>query len=244
MAVQSVNAKAMEVSDTSQQSVSKVLSSTQKSDSEKTQSMEELESKTMHLTEISSKAEEFSKKPSKHGLETLEKDKSITCVEEKFDNEKFRDDKLNPIKHHIPTKSSMRITVHRDLPDFTREETASSFTKQNDPKPIAYNLSKRKVKTAEPLKTEKISYRGENNRLSQHQNSEMIKSIAEKIPMNKTCRLTPHWWNDQEAFVGNIIETTRYFQALNLSMNQTEQRFEIFEDENTVKILKPFNGQM
>lgn len=54
----------------------------------------------------------------------------------------------------------------------------------------------------------------------------------------------PHWWSDQKAFVGNIIETTRYFHALNLSMNQTEEHFEIFEDENSIEILKPFNGQM
>uniref|UniRef100_A0A0R3S0I2 Pannexin_like domain-containing protein n=1 Tax=Elaeophora elaphi TaxID=1147741 RepID=A0A0R3S0I2_9BILA len=72
----------------------------------------------------------------------------------------------------------------------------------------------------------------------------MIESVAEKIPLRKTCRLMPHWWSDQKAFVGSIIETTRYFQALNLSMNQTEEHFEIFEDKNTIEILKPFNGQI
>lgn len=53
-----------------------------------------------------------------------------------------------------------------------------------------------------------------------------------------------HWWSDQKAFVRSIIETTRYFKTLNLLMNQTDEHFEIFEDENIIKILKPFNGQM
>lgn len=68
--------------------------------------------------------------------------------------------------------------------------------------------------------------------------------MAEKIPLRETCRLMLHWWSDQKAFVRSIIETTRYFKTLNLLMNQTDEHFEIFEDENIIKILKPFNGQM
>lgn len=54
----------------------------------------------------------------------------------------------------------------------------------------------------------------------------------------------PQWWRDQKAFVGSIMESTRYFEALNVSLNETGQRFDIFENENTIQILKPFNGQM
>ncbi|VDK87609.1 unnamed protein product, partial [Onchocerca ochengi] len=70
----------------------------------------------------------------------------------------------------------------------------------------------------------------------------VIKKV--KIPLKKTCEFAPHWWSDQEAFIERIIETTHYFRALNLSINQTEEHFKYFEDENLKKILKPFNGQI
>ncbi|VDM13463.1 unnamed protein product [Wuchereria bancrofti] len=232
-------------SDRSQQSTSKILSLTQeKTDSEQTQSMEEIESKTMNLTEISSKADELlSKTSSKDILETSKEQKLNNHVkEEKFSKKEFRDDKLNVINYQIPTSSSVGTIGNQVLPDFAQVGMTPLLAKHNDLKPIAQNLSRRKVKSVEPLKTEKIS--SETNRLPHRKNFEMIESVAEKIPLRKTCRIMPHWWNDQKAFVGRIIETTRYFQALNLSMNQTEQHFEIFEDENTIKILEPFNGQI
>ncbi|VDO27233.1 unnamed protein product, partial [Brugia timori] len=60
ISVRITNTNAEISSDRSQQSISKNLSLTQeKSDSEQTQSTDEMESKTMNLTEISSKADEL-----------------------------------------------------------------------------------------------------------------------------------------------------------------------------------------
>ncbi|KAL4002936.1 hypothetical protein ACH3XW_5530 [Acanthocheilonema viteae] len=216
------------------------LSSTQKSDS-KTQSVEEAESKPMNVIKASSKTGNFfSKKPDINILKTVGKQKLINHVEKKFTNDKLN--KLDSIKHEIPTSSSVLLASSQDLPDFVQGGPASPLTKRID-LPIAQNLPKREAQSTELLKAGKINY-GETTQLSQQKSSGMIDSVTEKIPLGKTCRIMPHWWSDQKAFVGNIIETTRYFNALNLSMNQTEKHFEIFDDENTIEILKPFNGQM
>ncbi|KAK6100333.1 hypothetical protein QQG55_0235 [Brugia pahangi] len=246
ISVRITNTNAEISSDRSQQSISKNLSLTQeKSDSEQTQSTDEMESKTMNLTEISSKADELISKISTKDILKTSKQQILNSQlkEEKFSKKKFRDDKLNVINYQIPTNSSVRTIGNQVLPDFSQIEIAPLFAKHDDLKPIEQNLSRRKVKSVESLKAKKIN-RSETNRLPRRKNSEMIESVAEKIPLKKTCRIMPHWWNDQKTFVRRIIETTRYFQALNLSMNQTEQHFEIFEDENTIKILKPFNGQI
>uniref|UniRef100_A0A1I8EHU7 Uncharacterized protein n=1 Tax=Wuchereria bancrofti TaxID=6293 RepID=A0A1I8EHU7_WUCBA len=261
MFVQNTNTNAEISSDRSQQSTSKILSLTQeKTDSEQTQSMEEIESKTMNLTEISSKADELlSKTSSKDILETSKEQKLNNHVkEEKFSKKEFRDDKLNVINYQIPTSSSVGTIGNQVLPDFAQVGMTPLLAKHNDLKPIAQNLSRRKVKSVEPLKTEKIS--SETNRLPHRKNfekttaqkyffpsclgytflrlialillfcawfivyafpclqftyhipmikGEMIESVAEKIPLRKTCRIMPHWWNDQKAFVGRIIETTQ-----------------------------------
>ncbi|VDK84277.1 unnamed protein product [Litomosoides sigmodontis] len=283
------------------------LSLTQKSDS-KTQSVGEEKSK-MNLMETLSKANiPISKDSSRKNLGTLGKRKLISYVDEKFKDDKLRNDKLDLIKQQIPTSSSVRIASSQDLPDFVHEGTTQPHTKRSDLMTIAQNLSKRKVQSTESSKTGKINY-GETNQMPRCKSSgkqavetllcsstkekgpiqkhvlpscmqytclrlialillfcawiivyafpclqftyhvpvvkrEMIESVAERISLKKTCQLMPHWWSDHKAFVGNIIESTRYFHALNLSMNQTEERFEIFEDENSIEILKPFNGQI
>lgn len=108
MPTQGTNTKTSIKSDSSQQTTSEVSSSTQKSNSKQIQSMEEMESKTMNLTETTSNASK--NEPKKHILNTYEKQKLIGYVKEKFANEKFKDDKLGSIKHQIPTSSSMHMT--------------------------------------------------------------------------------------------------------------------------------------
>ncbi|EJW81475.1 hypothetical protein WUBG_07616, partial [Wuchereria bancrofti] len=171
MFVQNTNTNAEISSDRSQQSTSKILSLTQeKTDSEQTQSMEEIESKTMNLTEISSKADELlSKTSSKDILETSKEQKLNNHVkEEKFSKKEFRDDKLNVINYQIPTSSSVGTIGNQVLPDFAQVGMTPLLAKHNDLKPIAQNLSRRKVKSVEPLKTEKIS--SETNRLPHRKN--------------------------------------------------------------------------
>lgn len=91
-------------SDTNRQN----LSLTQKSDSE-TQTVEE-ESKMMSLMGTLSETHIPSPKdPNKNILGTLGKQKLISYVEEKFTSDKLRNDKLDSIKHQIPTISSVRI---------------------------------------------------------------------------------------------------------------------------------------
>ncbi|VIO90624.1 LOW QUALITY PROTEIN: Uncharacterized protein BM_BM626 [Brugia malayi] len=262
ISVRITNTNAEISSDRSQQSISKNLSLTQeKSDSEQTQSTDEMESKTMNLTEISSKADEIISKISTKDILKTSKQQILNSQlkEKKFSKKKFRDDKLNVINHQIPSNLSVRTIGNQVLPDFSQIEIAPLFAKHDDLKPIAQNLSRRKVKSVESLKAEKIN-RSETNRLPRRKNSEkttaqkyffpscmeytflrlialillfcawfivyafpclrftyhipiikgeMIESVAEKIPLKKTCRIMPHWWNDQKTFVRRIIETTQ-----------------------------------
>ncbi|KAM3724711.1 Translation initiation factor [Dirofilaria immitis] len=296
------NPKSANVSDVTQKTSwknytskqSTIISSTQKSDSGEIQSIE-VESKRSNPTETSSKTDKLlSKKLTKYDFGSSEEEKPISNMEEKFADEKFKDDKIEIVsmKHQVPSLPSIHINSTQDLPDFAHEELQIS-TPENF-KPIAQNLIKRKMKSTKSSKAERISYE-KTNQLLQSKDFEkdslhkycfpscmqytflrlialillfcawiivyafpclrftyhvpvikdgIVQSVEVKIPLRETCQLMPHWWSDQKKFVGRIIESTRYFQALNLSMNQTKKHFEIFDDENLIKIIKPFNGQI
>ncbi|MCP9258448.1 hypothetical protein DINM_001487 [Dirofilaria immitis] len=251
--------------------------------------------KRSNPTETSSKTDKLlSKKLTKYDFGSSEEEKPISNMEEKFADEKFKDDKIEIVsmKHQVPSLPSIHINSTQDLPDFAHEELQIS-TPENF-KPIAQNLIKRKMKSTKSSKAERISYE-KTNQLLQSKDFEkdslhkycfpscmqytflrlialillfcawiivyafpclrftyhvpvikdgIVQSVEVKIPLRETCQLMPHWWSDQKKFVGRIIESTRYFQALNLSMNQTKKHFEIFDDENLIKIIKPFNGQI
>ncbi|VDK88029.1 unnamed protein product [Onchocerca ochengi] len=132
------------------------ISSTQKSETEQTQTIGEMKSKTLDPTKLSFKTDKlFSKTPTKHVLGTLGKRKSSNFADEKFDKQKLKDKiEIVAIEHQIPP---IRIDTTQDLPDFAQEEP--EFKKPEGLESIAPSLLKRKVKSAEPsksLKTEKI----------------------------------------------------------------------------------------
>uniref|UniRef100_A0A915PSX0 Uncharacterized protein n=1 Tax=Setaria digitata TaxID=48799 RepID=A0A915PSX0_9BILA len=276
MPTQDVETKSSKISDishgqassksyTSKQSI--FFSLTQRSDSEETQSASELDSRTVHSTETSSKAvillskklgENISRNPSRKAAQKNR--------EESLARLKPGEDKIKKVAiRHSAASPTLAVAVTQDLPDFAHEEASpKAFKKSNDMKSevmqrkqsedyfihptqsvseIGQGFSRRKMTATGQLKMEKISCRKAAH-LSQRGEPETIQSVATTIPMKETCRLMPHWWSNQKEFVEGIIGTTRYFQALNSSFNQTGERFEIFMDEKTIEILKPFNGQL
>ncbi|VDN44910.1 unnamed protein product [Gongylonema pulchrum] len=71
-----------------------------------------------------------------------------------------------------------------------------------------------------------------------------LQVMAETIPLSQTCGFRPRWWGEQQAFVEQILRHTRYYRLLSNAIQRIHQRFELFSDQETVDLIKPFNGQL